>query len=47
LAGREEKLSHHILNGAPGDGMTVLPRGLERAGLAVVEEAMSSTSTWT
>lgn len=32
-------MTHHILTGAPGAGKTIILRGLERAGLAVVEEA--------
>jgi predicted ATPase len=37
---------HHILTGAPGAGKTVLLRGLERAGLAVVEEAATDVIAW-
>lgn len=37
---------HHILTGAPGAGKTILLRGLERAGLAVVEEAATDVIAW-
>lgn len=37
---------HHILTGAPGAGKTVLLRGLEHAGLAVVEEAATDVIAW-
>lgn len=37
---------HHILTGAPGAGKTVILRGLERAGLAVVEEAATDVIAW-
>jgi predicted ATPase len=37
---------HHILTGAPGAGKTVILRGLERAGLAVVEEAATDIIAW-
>lgn len=35
-----------VLTGAPGAGKTVLLRGLERAGLAVVEEAATDVIAW-
>jgi predicted ATPase len=37
---------HHILTGAPGAGKTVILRGLEQAGLAVVEEAATDLIAW-
>ena len=39
-------MTRHILTGAPGAGKTVLLRGLERAGLAVVEEAATDVIAW-
>ncbi|MBI1405107.1 MAG: AAA family ATPase [Caulobacter sp.] len=39
-------MTHHILTGAPGAGKTVILRGLERAGLAVVEEAATDVIAW-
>ncbi len=39
-------MTRHILTGAPGSGKTVLLRGLERAGLAVVEEAATDVIAW-
>ncbi len=36
----------HILTGAPGAGKTVILRGLERAGLPVVEEAATDVIAW-
>lgn len=39
-------MTHHILTGPPGAGKTVLLRGLERAGLAVVEEAATDVIAW-
>ncbi|MDO9337198.1 MAG: AAA family ATPase [Caulobacter sp.] len=39
-------MSRHILTGAPGAGKTVILRGLERAGLAVVEEAATDVIAW-
>jgi predicted ATPase len=39
-------MTYHILTGAPGAGKTVLLRGLERAGLAVVEEAATDVIAW-
>ena len=37
---------HHILTGAPGAGKTVILRGLEHAGLAVIEEAATDHIAW-
>jgi predicted ATPase len=39
-------MPRHILTGAPGAGKTVILRGLERAGLAVVEEAATDVIAW-
>ena len=39
-------MTGHILTGAPGAGKTVILRGLERAGLAVVEEAATDVIAW-
>ncbi len=39
-------MTRYILTGAPGAGKTVLLRGLERAGLAVVEEAATDVIAW-
>ncbi|MDB5469618.1 MAG: domain ATPase [Caulobacter sp.] len=39
-------MTHHILTGAPGAGKTIILRGLERAGLAVVEEAATDVIAW-
>lgn len=39
-------MAHHILTGAPGAGKTIVLRGLERAGLAVVEEAATDVIAW-
>ncbi len=39
-------MPHHILTGAPGAGKTVILRGLERAGLLVVEEAATDVIAW-
>ncbi|RYF90411.1 MAG: ATPase [Caulobacteraceae bacterium] len=39
-------MSRHILTGAPGAGKTIILRGLERAGLAVVEEAATDVIAW-
>ena len=39
-------MTHHILTGAPGAGKTVLLRGLERYGVAVVEEAATDVIAW-
>ncbi len=39
-------MTRYILTGAPGAGKTVLLRGLERAGLAVVEEAAADVIAW-
>lgn len=39
-------MNHIVLTGAPGAGKTVLLRGLERAGLAVVEEAATDVIAW-
>lgn len=39
-------MTRHILTGAPGAGKTVILRGLERAGLAVVEEAATDVIAW-
>lgn len=37
---------HHILTGAPGAGKTIILRGLEHAGVAVVEEAATDLIAW-
>lgn len=39
-------MTHHILTGAPGAGKTVILRGLEQAGVAVVEEAATDVIAW-
>lgn len=39
-------MTRFILTGAPGAGKTVLLRGLERAGLGVVEEAATDVIAW-
>ncbi|MBX3478873.1 MAG: AAA family ATPase [Caulobacter sp.] len=39
-------MTFHILTGAPGAGKSVILRGLERAGLAVVEEAATDVIAW-
>ncbi|WGM39637.1 AAA family ATPase [Caulobacter sp. NIBR1757] len=39
-------MTRHILTGPPGAGKTVILRGLERAGLAVVEEAATDVIAW-
>lgn len=39
-------MAWHILTGPPGAGKTVLLRGLERAGFAVVEEAATDVIAW-
>ena len=39
-------MNRFVLTGAPGAGKTVLLRGLERAGLAVVEEAATDVIAW-
>ncbi|HYE44923.1 MAG TPA: AAA family ATPase [Caulobacter sp.] len=36
----------HILTGAPGAGKTIILRGLEQAGLAVIEEAATDLIAW-
>lgn len=39
-------MTRYILPGAPGAGKTVLLRGLERAGVRVVEEAATDVIAW-
>ena len=39
-------MNRFVLTGAPGGGKTILLRGLERAGLAVVEEAATDVIAW-
>jgi predicted ATPase len=38
--------ARHILTGPPGAGKTVLARGLEHAGFAIVEEAATDVISW-
>jgi len=37
---------HYILTGAPGAGKTIILRGLEQAGLPVIEEAATDLIAW-